>query len=329
MPLLKFMGRRLLWATLVLVFVSFFSFLVIQLPPGDYLTSYLEQLQKAGMSVDDATMVSLRHSYGLDRPFVVQYWSWFTRFLQGDMGVSFHYSRKVSAIILERLPASLLIMSSALVIMYLVSIPLGIYAARHQYSVGDFATALLGFLGMATPGFLLGLLLMWLGYAWFGLSIGGLQSPYFLQQPMSWAKFWDLLKHLPIPICVITVAGIANLMRTMRGTLLDELGKQYVVTARAKGLREGALIRKYPVRAALNPIISSGGWLLAELFSGETVTSIVLGLPTLGPVLYRALLAEDMFLAASCVMVMSMLTILGFLISDIALALVDPRIRMN
>lgn len=329
MILLKYILKRLFWGMVVLLFVSFFSFLIIQLPPGDFLTSYLERLQKAGMSLDEATMTALRQSYGLDRPFIVQYWNWFVRFLQGDMGVSFLYSKRVDLIILERLPATLLVAATSLFLIYLVSIPVGIYAARHQYSVGDFAAAIFGFIGMATPSFLLALVLMWIAYQYFGISIGGLQSPYFMNQPMSWAKFLDLLKHLPVPLIVIIVAETANLIRIMRGTLLDELSKPYVTTARAKGLTERKLIHKYPVRMALNPIISSGGWLLPELFSGQTIAAIVLGLPTIGPLLYRALLGEDMFLAASCVMVVSVLTIIGFLISDIILAIVDPRIRLG
>jgi peptide/nickel transport system permease protein len=329
MILLKYILKRLFWGMIVLLFVSFFSFLIIQLPPGDFLTSYLERLQKAGMSLDETTMTALRQSYGLDRPFIVQYWNWFVRFLQGDMGVSFLYCKRVDLIILERLPATLLVTVTSLFLIYLISIPVGIYAARHQYSAGDFAAAIFGFIGMAVPSFLLALVLMWLAYQHFGVSIGGLQSPYFMHQPMSWAKVWDLLKHLPVPLVVITVAGTANLIRIMRGTLLDELHKPYVTTARAKGLPERKLVRKYPVRSALNPIVSSGGWLLPELFSGETVAAIVLGLPTISPVLYRALLGEDMFLAASCIMVISILTIIGFLISDILLAVVDPRIRLG
>jgi peptide/nickel transport system permease protein len=329
MILLKYIVKRLFWGMIVLLFVSFFSFLIIQLPPGDFLTSYLERLQKAGMSPDEATLTALRQSYGLDKPFIVQYGNWFLRFLHGDMGVSFLYCKRVNEIIAERLPATVLLTFTSLLLIYLISIPVGIYAARHQYSAGDFAAAIFGFIGMATPSFLLALILMWLIYRNFGISIGGLQSPIFMQQPMGWAKLWDLAKHLPVPLVVITVAGTANLIRIMRGTLLDELRKPYVTTARAKGLPEGRLIRKYPVRAALNPIVSSGGWLLPELFSGETVSAIVLGLPTISPVLYRALLGEDMFLAASCVMVISMLTIVGFLISDIVLAVMDPRIRLG
>lgn len=329
MILLKYIIKRLLWGAVILLFVSFFSFLIIQLPPGDFLTSYLERMEKAGMAFDDVTMTALRSSYGLNRPFIVQYWNWFTNFLHGNMGVSFLYYERVNVIIQQRLPATLLVTLTSLLLIYGISIPVGIYAARHQYSPGDFTAAIFGFIGMAMPSFLLALILMWIMYQYFGVSIGGLHSPYFMQQPMNWAKFADLLKHLPVPLVVITVAGTANLIRTMRGTLLDELEKPYVTTARAKGLSEKKLIHKYPVRAALNPIISSGAWLLPELFSGQTIAAIVLGLPTIGPMLYRALLGEDMFLAASCVMVVSILTIIGFLISDILLAIFDPRIRLD
>jgi peptide/nickel transport system permease protein len=289
----------------------------------------MARLEKAGMSVDNASMVALRKSYGLDQPFIVQYGKWFYRFVQGDMGVSFLYTEKVKVIILERLPATLLLSFTSLLVIYLISIPVGIYAARRQYSIGDFMAAFFGFIGMAVPGFLLALILMWIAYQGFGVSIGGLQSPQFMDQPMSWAKMVDFMKHLPVPIIVITLSGTAALIRTMRATLLDELGKQYVTTARAKGLKESRLINKYPVRAAMNPIISSGGWLLPELFSGETIAAIVLGLPTIGPLLYRALLGEDMYLAAGCLMILSFLTIVGLLISDIILAITDPRIRLG
>ena len=327
--LARYILKRLLWAWVVLIFVSFFSFLVIQLPPGDFLDSYVQTLSRSGMGVDRAALASLRHAYGLDRPMIVQYWEWVTRFARGDMGVSLLYAKKVNIIIWERLPWTLLITVTSLLLMYLISIPVGVYSARKQYSVGDFAASFVVFLGMATPAFLLALGLMWIVYLVFGISLGGLQSPQFMNQPMNWAALKDLLWHLPVPIFVVAVAGMANLIRTMRATLLDELGRQYVTTARAKGLEERKLIWRYPVRMALNPIISSGGWLLAEMFSGDTVVGIVLGLPTIGPVMYRALLAEDMYLAASCVMVMSILTVVGFLISDIVLAFNDPRIRLS
>lgn len=329
MKLIRYIVKRLSWGALVLLFVSFFSFLIIQLPPGDYLSSYMARLEKSGMSVDDQSMVALRHSYGLDQPFLVQYGKWFYRFVQGDMGVSFLYTEKVETIIMERLPATLMLSFSSLLVIYLISIPVGVYAARRQYSLWDFVAAILGFIGMAVPGFLLALILMWIAYQVFGVSIGGLQSPQFMDQPMTMGKFIDLLKHLPVPIIVITMSGTAALIRTMRATLLDELGKQYVTTARAKGLAENKLIYKYPVRSAMNPIISSGGWLLPELFSGETIAAIVLGLPTIGPLLYRALLGEDMYLAAGCLMILSGLTIIGLLVSDIMLAISDPRIRLG
>ena len=327
--LIRYILKRLLWACVVLIFVSFFSFLVIQLPPGDFLDSYVQTLSRSGMGVDAAALASLRHAYGLDRSMIVQYWDWVTRFTRGDMGVSLLYAKKVNTIIWERLPWTLLITVTSLLLMYLISIPVGVYSARKQYSVGDFAASFVVFLGMATPAFLLALGLMWVVYLVFGISLGGLQSPQFMNQPWSWAAIKDLLWHLPVPIFVVAVAGMASLIRTMRASLLDELGRQYVTTARAKGLEEGKLIWRYPVRMALNPIISSGGWLLAELFSADTVVGIVLGLPTIGPVMYRALLAEDMYLAASCVMVMSILTVIGFLISDIVLAFNDPRIRLS
>jgi peptide/nickel transport system permease protein len=329
MKLFRYIAKRLSWGVLVLLFVSFFSFLVIELPPGDYLTSYMARMEKSGMTMDSKSMIALRHSYGLDQPFIVQYGKWISRFVRGDMGVSFTYTERVSVIILERLPATLLLSLTSLLVIYLISIPVGVYAARRQYSIGDFMAAFFGFVGMAVPGFLLALILMWIAYQGFGVSIGGLQSPYFVDQPMSMAKVIDFAKHLPVPIIVISMSGTAALIRTMRATLLDELGKQYVTTARAKGLKENKLIYKYPVRAAMNPIISSGGWLLPELFSGETIAAIVLGLPTIGPLLYRALLGEDMFLAAGCLMILSALTIIGLLISDIILAITDPRIRLS
>ena len=329
MKLIKYIFKRLLWGSLVMLFVSFFSFLVIQLPPGDYITEYMARLEKSGMKTDENSMIALRKSYGFDQPFIVQYKKWALKFVKGDMGVSFLYTDKVENIIKERLPMTLLISLTSLFIIYLIAIPVGIYSARYQYSVGDFAFAFLGFIAMAVPGFLLALILMWVAYEGFGVSIGGLQSPYFMDQPMSWAKFVDLLKHLPVPILVISMSGTASLIRTMRASLLDELNNQYVTTARAKGLKEKKLIYKYPVRLAMNPVISSGGWLLPELFSGETIASIVLGLPTIGPLLYRALLGQDMFLAAGCIMILSGLIIIGLLISDVVLALTDPRIRLS
>jgi peptide/nickel transport system permease protein len=289
----------------------------------------MARLEKSGMRMDENAMLALRKSYGFDQPFTVQYVKWFKRFVKGDMGVSFLYTDKVETIIKQRLPLTLLISVTSLFIIYFISIPVGIYSARNQYSFGDFVFAFLGFIGMAVPGFLLALIMMWFAYETFGISVGGLQSPQFMDQPMSWAKFVDLIKHLPVPVLVISMAGTATLIRTMRASLLDELDNQYVTTARAKGLKERKLIYKYPVRSAMNPIISTGGWLLPSLFSGETIASIVLGLPTIGPLLYRALLGQDMYLAAGCIMILSGLIIIGLLISDLILALTDPRIRLS
>jgi peptide/nickel transport system permease protein len=222
--LMRYVSRRLLWGVFVLVLVSFFAFLVIQLPPGDFLDSYVEELSRSGMGVDSATLVALRHAYGLDRPMIVQYWEWITRFIRGDMGMSFLYARKVNAIIAERLPWTLLLTFGSMLLTYACTIPIGIYTARRQYSMGDFAASLFAFAGMATPGFLLALVMMWLVYLSFGVTPGGLQSPQFMQAPLSWGKVADLFKHLPVPFFVVAVSGMANIMRTMRSTLLDELG---------------------------------------------------------------------------------------------------------
>jgi peptide/nickel transport system permease protein len=329
MPILRYIARRLAYGSVVLIFVSFFSFLIIELPPGDFLTAYLANMQQSGMKIDTETAAAMRKGYGLDRPFIVRYFLWMGKMAHGEMGLSFTYQKRVEVLIAERLPLTLLITGLSMLLVYCIAIPAGIYAGTHQYSRGDFAIAILGFIGMATPSFLIALLLMWIAYKYFGVSLGGLVSPEYLFQPMSWDKFVDMLKHLPVPIIVIGAAGTAGLIRTMRATMLDEQGKQYVTTARAKGLKEKDMINKYPVRSAMNPIISSGAWILPELFSGETITAIVLGLPTMGPLLYKALIGQDQFLAASCVMVISVLTILGMLISDIILAIYDPRIRYD
>jgi peptide/nickel transport system permease protein len=329
LAILRFIARRSVYGVVVLFFVSFFSFLIIELPPGDFLTAYLANMQQSGMKIDTETAAAMRRGYGLDRPFLVRYGIWMGKLAHGEFGLSFTYQKRAEKLIMERLPLTLLITGLSMVLVYSIAIPAGIYAGTHQYSKGDFAIAVFGFIGMATPGFLIALILMWISYEYFGVSLGGLSSPEYLFEPMSWDKFVDMLKHLPVPIIVIGAAGTAGLIRTMRATMLDEQGKQYVTTARAKGLKEKDLINKYPVRSAMNPIISSAAWILPELFSGETLTSIVLGLPTIGPLLYHALVGQDQYLAASCVMVISVLTILGMLISDIVLAIYDPRIRYD
>lgn len=247
-PLTRYVAKRIAWAAVVLVMISFFAFLVIQLPPGDFLDSYVEELSRSGMGVDSATLVALRHSYGLDRPMIVQYWEWVSRFARGDMGVSFLYAKKVNVIIAERLPWTLMLTFGSMLVTYGIAIPIGIYTARHQYSTTDFVASFIAFIGMATPGFLLALVLMWVFYVCFGVSMGGLQSAQYIGQPLRWARVGNLLMHLPVPLVVIGIAGIANLTRTMRATLLDELGKQYVTKA-----------REWPSRECAHPALSRAG----------------------------------------------------------------------
>ena len=285
------------------------------------------QLAHSGQPVDKAQLASLRKRYGLDLPVYAQYFKWIWKMLHGDLGRSFQLNKPVSKLIAERLPFTMTLSLFTLVFVYAVAIPIGIYSATHQYSVGDYASTTIGFVGLATPNFLLALILMFLFFKYFGLSVGGLFSPEYIWAPWSIGKFIDMLKHLPIPIIVIGTAGTAGLIRVMRGCLLDELRKQYVITARAKGVEERALLFKYPVRMAINPIVSTIGWMLPAIFSGETITAIVLSLPTTGPLLFSALMAEDMFLAASILMILGFLTVIGTFLSDILLIWIDPRIR--
>jgi peptide/nickel transport system permease protein len=329
MALTRYIARRLLYGFIVLIFVSIGSFIIIQLPPGDYLTTYIANQEKYGIRVDAATVAALRQSYGLDDPIYVQYFKWVGKALQGDLGGSFEYQAPVTDLILERLPLTLALSLGSILVIYLIAVPIGIFAAIRQYSVWDYTATFIGFVGMAVPEFLLALVLMWFSYTTFGVSIGGLFSQEYQNAPWSYLKFVDLVQHLIVPVIVMSVVGTAGLIRVMRGGLLDEIGKQYLITARAKGLKERRLIMKYAVRSALNPIISAGAWLLPDSFSGGTLIAIVLGIPTVGPLLLQALLAQDMFLASSIVMIISILTIVGILISDIVLAFVDPRIRYS
>jgi len=283
-----------------------------------------------GAVVNDSVIQSLKVEYGLDLPPVQQYFKWVSNIvLHGDLGFSFSYGRPVSGLIMERLPTTLGISLLTILLTYAIAIPVGIYSATHQYSMLDYAFTLLGFIGLAMPGFLLALVLMFFAYKYLNLSVGGLFSPQYMGEPMSWAKFTDMLGHLPIPVLIISLSGTAGLIRVLRGTLLDELHKPYVDTARAKGLPEQKLLYRYPVRLALNPLISTIGWLLPAVFSGQTIIDIVLNLPTIGPLLYEALRAKDTYLAGSIVMILAFLTLLGTLLSDILLVVVDPRIRIE
>jgi len=319
--------RRLGYMLMILVVVSVVGFIIIQLPPGDYLSTYIMRLEQGGMDVDEAQIAALKMRYGLDKPAPVQYAIWAWNMLHGDFGRSFEWNLPVYQLVMERLPLTLVLSVATMVFTYALAIPIGIYSATHQYSAGDFVATVFGFIGLAIPNFLFALILMWVLYSAFGLSIGGLFSQQYLQAPWSWAKFADLVKHLPVPLIVIGMGGTAGLIRVMRGCLLDELRKQYVVTARAKGVSETRLLLKYPVRIALNPIISTIGWALPAIVSGETIAAIVLNLPTTGPLLFRALIAQDMYLAGSTVMFLTLMTVVGILISDILLAVMDPRIR--
>ena len=321
--------RRVIYAVVTMLVVSVVAYIIIQLPPGDYLTSYIMRLEMQGGEVTDAEVETLKREYGFDLPPHLRYFKWMANLLRGDLGRSFFYNRPVLELLAERLPLSLLVSLLALLFTYLVSIPVGIYSATHQYSLWDYTLSLVGFVGLATPNFILALLLMFFFFKTFGLSIGGLFSPEYLLEPWSWGKFVDMVKHLPVPVIVIGTAGTAGLIRVMRGLMLDEMAKQYVVTARAKGVGELRLLFKYPVRVSLNPIVSTIGWTLPAIVSGQTITAIVLSLPTVGPLLLEALVNEDIILAGSVVMILSFLTVLGTLLSDLLLVVLDPRIRFE
>ena len=321
--------RRVIYAVVTMLVVSVVAYIIIQLPPGDYLTSYIMRLEMQGGEVTDAEVETLKREYGFDLPPHLRYFKWMANLLRGDLGRSFFYNRPVLELLAERLPLSLLVSLLALLFTYLVSIPVGIYSATHQYSLWDYTLSLVGFVGLATPNFILALLLMFFFFKTFGLSIGGLFSPEYLLEPWSWGKFVDMVKHLPVPVIVIGTAGTAGLIRVMRGLMLDEMTKQYVVTARAKGVGERRLLFKYPVRVSLNPIVSTIGWTLPAIVSGQTITAIVLSLPTVGPLLLEALVNEDIILAGSVVMILSFLTVLGTLLSDLLLVMLDPRIRFE
>ncbi|MDE0221107.1 MAG: ABC transporter permease [Spirochaetaceae bacterium] len=317
--------RRLLYMVATLAVITVVIYIVIQLPPGDAVDTIVAQREAEGDVVSESEQAALRHQYGLDRPLPVQYADWMVKFLSGDMGRSIR-GVPVNDLISERLGGTIMLSLISIMFTYLVAIPIGIYSATHQYSLTDYGLTTLGFIGLAMPNFLLGLILLYVFYKLFGLSIGGFFSPGMEVEPWSVAKLLDLMSHLWIPVIVIGTAATAGTIRVMRGTLLDELGKQYVITARAKGVAEPRVIFKYPVRLALNPMVSGVGGILPELISGETIVAIVLGLPTLGPLMYTAVRAQDINLSGSVLMVISALAVLGVLISDILLVVVDPRI---
>ena len=324
----QFILRRLMYMIPTLIAISIVSFVIIQLPPGDYLTSMVAGLRDQGVEVDAAQLAALTERYGLDQPIYVQYYKWMSGILlRGDFGQSFEWRRPVSGLIWQRLGLTVVISLSTLLFVWAIAFPIGIYSAVKQYSIGDYIATFFGFIGLATPNFLMALILMYIGFQVFGQNVGGLFSPEYVDAAWSWAKVKDLVQHLWVPMIVLGASGTAGLIRVMRANLLDELGKLYVVAARAKGLPEWKLILKYPVRVALNPFVSGLGWLLPQLVSGSTIVAIVLSLPTTGPLLLRALQAQDMYLAGSFLLMLSVLTVIGTLISDILLAWLDPRIR--
>ncbi|NCF44441.1 MAG: ABC transporter permease subunit [Proteobacteria bacterium] len=322
-----YVAKRLLGAIPTLIFISMIVFVVIQLPPGDIVTSTLDRMQSQGVEMSSEAIQNLRAQYNLDQPLPLQYLSWITNFVTGDMGYSYLFNRPVNELVGERIGYTLLITLSALLFTWAVAIPAGVYSAVRQYSLGDYALTTVMLVGLATPSFLLALIVMYFGYEWFGISIGGLFSPEYRDAPWSLARLGDFLSHLWIPMVVVGLGGTASPMRILRANLLDELNKPYVITARAKGAKPLKLLVKYPLRIAINPFISTIGVLLPTLISGEAIVSIVLNLPTTGPALVQALINQDMYLAGSFLMLLSILTIVGMLISDLLLAWADPRIR--
>lgn len=328
--MLLFIAKRLLWMVPSLVVVSFLAFVLIQLPPGDYVTTYIATLAASNEVVDQNTAADLRNRFGLDQPMIVQYFKWIGGIvLRGDFGLSFEWQQPVGDLIWERMALTLVLTFSTLLATWGIALPIGVFSAVKKYSIGDYIVTFFSFLGLAVPSFLLALVLMYIAAVEFGQEVGGLFSEQYLTAPWSVGKVIDLLQHLWIPVIILAVSGTASLIRVMRANMLDELNKPYVTTARAKGLSEFHLLAKYPVRLALNPFISTISWLLPNLVSGSIIVAIVLSLPTAGPLLLQSLMSQDMYLAGAFVLLICTLTLVGSLISDILLALVDPRIRLE
>lgn len=320
--------RRVLYMIPTLILISIVSFAIIQLPPGDYLTALVSQLEAQGESVDPAQLAALEERYGLGEPFYAQYWKWISNIvLHGDFGQSFEWNRPVSELIWDRLPLTILLTLCTLLFTWAMALPIGIYTAVRQYSAGDYVMTVIGFLGLATPNFMLALIFAYVAFRYFGQSVDGLFSPEYVDAAWNLGKVLDLFSHIWIPVIIIGTAGTAGIIRILRANLLDELHKPYVVTARAKGVPERKLLWKYPVRVALNPFVSTIGWVLPALINGEIIVAQVLSLETTGPLFLRALLNQDMYLAGSFVLILSVLTVIGTLISDILLAWIDPRVR--
>lgn len=322
-------ARRLVLGLFTVWVISIISFIIIQLPPGDYITSYIAAQSASGNPMSQQEAENLREIYGLGDPIYIQYAKWIDRMADGDFGMSFEWRRPVDEVIGDRLTTTIAVSLAAIIFTWVVALPIGIYSAVHQYSAGDYIATFIGFVGLAVPNFLIALILMYFGWKYLDMDIGGLFSAEYRLKPWSMAKVWDMIKHLPIPALVLGLSGTAGLIRIMRANLLDELRKPYVVTARAKGLPKTRLILKYPVRIALNPFVSTIGYLLPYIVSGSIIVSIVLDLPTVGPLLVKALIAQDMYLAGTIILLLGILTVIGTLISDLLLMWVDPRIRLE
>jgi peptide/nickel transport system permease protein len=327
--MLRYLIRRLFVMVPTLIAISILVFVIIQAPPGSYLDTYMAELQSQGENVEQSKIDFLRHEYGLDQPIYMQYLKWATGLVQGDLGYSFEHNMPVSDVVGDSLWLTVVVTLASTLFVWVVSFPIAIFSAVRQYSLGDYVFTFLGYIGLATPSFLLALVLLYCAHLWFGISIGGLMDPAYIGQPLSWAKLESALSHIWVPVLVIGLPGTAGMIRRLRANLLDELHKQYVTTARAKGLSGGRLLLKYPLRVSLNPFIADIGSLLPELISGSVIVSVVMSLPMTGPILLQALRSQDMYLAGSFLMFMAFLTVVGVFISDILLAIVDPRIRLG
>jgi peptide/nickel transport system permease protein len=326
---LGYIIRRLLLAIVTVLAITVLSFAIIQLPPGDYITSYIASMSSSGSAVSEAEADALREQYGLDQPIYIQYFKWMGLVMRGNFGMAMEWNRPVLDVIGDRMSLTVVISLAALFFTWVLALPIGIYSAVKRYSIGDYLFTFVGFVGLAIPGFMLALIVMYVGFKYFDANIGGLFSAEYSDAPWSIGKVWDLIAHLPVPAIVLGISGTAQLIRIMRSNLLDELRKPYVMTARARGLSETRLILKYPVRVALNPFVSTIGYLFPYIVSGSIIVSMVLSLPTVGPLLLKALIAQDMFLAGTIVLLLGVLTVIGTFISDLLLMWVDPRIRLG
>jgi peptide/nickel transport system permease protein len=325
---MAFIIMRILLMIPTLIVISVIAFLIIDLPPGDFTSYYIAQLEEQGEVVSQDRIESLKLRFGVGQPIYTRYFKWIMGILlRGDFGNSLAWRRPVAELIGDRIPLTFVVAFCSMLFAWIVAFPIGVYSAVRQYSIGDHVFTFVGFLGLSIPNFLLALVLMFIAFRFFGANVGGLFSVEFTGEPWSFAKFIDLLKHLWIPVVVVGTAGTAGTIRVLRANLLDELRKPYVITARAKGMTEIQLLIKYPIRIAINPFISTVGWMLPRLISGSTITAVVLSLPTSGPLLLQALKQQDMYLAGTFILLLSTFTVIGTLISDILLAMIDPRIR--